>query len=326
MKQAVRLSAVGDVYLNRITPESAFYKVSDLLKESDLIFCNLEAPLTVKTSPSSERLAPLRSNPEMVNGLAYAGFNIVSVANNHTMDYGPDGFKETMNCLGTKKISYVGGGMNLKSALKPRIMEIKDFTVAFLAFESTIWSFGAEAREWRPGIAKVNISPLLPEPHINKPDFERIVESIHDAEDEADVLVVSMHWGVELSETLAVHQTAMGHSIIDAGADLIIGHHPHLLQAVETYHGGLICYSLGNFVFDTDDPFPKETAILQANLTEDGVEEACLIPCVINAQGQPVPVFPPDEKYDEIYDKLNNLSGDFKTELYRDKKGIKIKL
>jgi len=322
----VYLSAVGDVYLNRSPPESAFYEVLNSFKERHLIFCNLEAPLTVKTSPLLERLSPLRSSPDMIDGLIYAGFNIVSLANNHTMDYGSDALIETINCLESKKILYVGGGRDLKSALQPCIVKVGNSTIAFLAFESTIWSFGAEAKEWRPGISKINISALLPEPHVNKPDLQILKKSIRDAKEAADVVVLSMHWGVELSETLAVHQTALGHSAVDAGADLIIGHHPHILQGVEVYRKGIICHSLGNFVFDTDDPFPKETVILQVTLTKDGVEEAYLTPCFINIQGQPAPVSYGSEKYNKTFKNLRGLSKDLKTELFTDEKGIIIKL
>jgi poly-gamma-glutamate synthesis protein (capsule biosynthesis protein) len=172
----------------------------------------------------------------------YAGFDVLSIANNHILDYGADAVLDTLTLLGNNGIGVVGGGTNYIEAHQPFVKAIQNTKISFLGYTNLISpSLGLKT-------AKPNIAFL---------DIDQAIVDIKEARKVADLVVVSLHWGNEYETNHNSEQERVARALIDAGAHLIIGHHPHVIQEVKEYHGGYIAYSLGNFVFDQN--FSQET-------------------------------------------------------------------
>jgi poly-gamma-glutamate synthesis protein (capsule biosynthesis protein) len=267
---SVTLVAVGDVLLargvgrgiDRFGTDWPFEEVAQIIGSADIAFCNLECPVSADGVRVNKPIA-FKGSPKTVDALSCAGFDIVSLANNHSLDCGRTGLRETTRCLEEQGIGYVGAGEDLAQASEPVIVEVDGLEIAFLArnalLPECVW-----LRPDAPGVA-----PL---------DTESIERDVRDAARRSDVVIVSLHWGVEYSRVPREQQKELAHRIVDAGAELVIGHHPHVLQPIEHYHGGVIAYSLGNFVFDS--PFRKcrDSAILRCRLSRDGVSDVEMIP------------------------------------------------
>lgn len=240
---------VGDIMLSRSVGaliekkgdyNLPFINIADFLKSADLTFANLENPVSSRGVNVGSKYS-FRADPRTIEGLKYAGFNIVSIANNHMWDYGREAFLDTMTHLREAGIDFVGGGNNSKEAHQPVIKDVKGTKVAFLAYTEFLQSV----------IAGKNSAG------ITRWDMEQMKKDIIAAQNESDLVVVSFHWGDEYQTKHNLKQEQFAKAAIDAGADLIIGHHPHVVQEVEQYKEGWIAYSLGNFVFDQN--FSKET-------------------------------------------------------------------
>src|SRR5690606_1761556 len=209
------------------------------LKNADLTIGNLETPLTDRGSPMVEKTYLFRNPPDKVApALKSAGFDIVTLANNHILDYGVEGLRDTIRSLQDVGIAHVGAGMNLQEARRPVVLTLPDGqTVGFLGYSNT---FPEEfwATPSSPGTAFGHVK------HVQS-DVQALVER------NIDIIVVSFHWGRERQPRLRAYQPLLAHAAIDAGADLVLGHHPHILQGVERYKNGLVLYSLGNYTFST---------------------------------------------------------------------------
>jgi len=243
----VRIVFCGDVMLDRnpghalAHGEDPFADVASLLKNADLAVCNLECvvarhgthvlkPYTFKARPSC--LAVLQQH-----------FGAVSVANNHSGDYGPDGLLEELTLLEKASLPYFGGGRDRKEAHRPLILRRNGRRIALLGYnEFPPRSF--EAGEHRAGTAW-----LTPADAIADIKAARAI-------DHADLVIPVLHWGEELESSPSDSQKVLARSFIDAGADAVIGAHPHVSQTVDIYKGRPIIYSLGNFVFDYDPGDP----------------------------------------------------------------------
>ncbi|GAB3353370.1 CapA family protein [Amycolatopsis echigonensis] len=254
----------GDVNLQgRASPETAFAPLSSLLTGADVRFVNLEGPLSGSTGLDIPHKPNWRhSQPEMVAALTAAEIDVVSVANNVT--YPPAAAMASLAVLDRAGIAHCGAGANLAEAHAPAILERSGGRIAFLAYTSLCWPVGQEATEDSPGVAVAGAyTSYQPDPRVldvpGRPpivhttpvrrDLELLLADIRRARAEADHVVVSMHWGLPGQE-LAEYQVTYAHAIIDAGADLVVGHGPHTVQPVEVYRGCPILYSLGNLVFD----------------------------------------------------------------------------
>lgn len=294
----VTLVAGGDVMLGRSLGEGIlangagypFEFISALLSAADIAFVNLEVPVTGREAPVDKDFV-FRAPPEAVGSLVGAGIDVVSLANNHMYDQGPDGLLDTIANVGGGGIKTVGAGHNLGEARSPLFVDAGGLRIAFLAYVNTpsdsVSGFDVsqtQATETTPGVNWLSV--------------ERVQEDVAAARPLADVVVVSMHTGYEYQEVLSELQTQAAHAAIDAGAALVIGAHPHVLQGIETYNGGLILYSLGNFVFDFDfvdylyDGLPSSLSVLvNIELTRDGVASCSIVPVIIGeADGRPRPV------------------------------------
>lgn len=274
----VSLVAVGDVMLGRAVgelmaahaPSYPFWHMGDLLEEADIAFGNLEHPITSRGAPRGG--ISLRGRPEVAGGLREAGFDILSLANNHIADYGDDGLLDTMAYLEGEGIAHVGleGGEAERQAAV--ILEVKGLRIAFLAYN--------------------HIGPRIvgEDGGTNGPAWlepESVYADVRRAAAHSDFVVVSLHWGTEYLPQPDEFQRQVASRTLEAGADLMIGHHPHVVGEVAFEERGFVAYSLGNFVFD--QPFSVETMqglALRGLIDRTGLKQVQLIPVQIET-GQP---------------------------------------
>ncbi|MCJ7752517.1 MAG: CapA family protein, partial [Armatimonadetes bacterium] len=277
---AVTLVAVGDVQLGRGVgrlierhgPNYPFEHVRDIIQEADLAVFNLECALSENGTPIQKRFS-FRADPIAADGLARAGVDIAVLANNHSVDCGRWASPETIDALESRGIACVGGGADMATAADPIVVERNGLRLAFLA-RTFILPDGVIYREDVPTVATY--------------DPDRIEEEIRAARRLADVVIVSLHWGVEYARQPQESQRRIARRLIDAGADLVIGHHTHTPQPVERYKDGIIAYSLGNFVFDSHAEGGRRGIMLRCTITKAGIVEYQEIPMEIE-RGQPFP-------------------------------------
>ena len=246
----VQMVLVGDIMLSRAIGRisadkndftAPFVATADALRSADIAFGNLESPISAGGAQSGSTYS-FRANPRTVEGLVAAGFDVLSVANNHIWDYGRDAFNDTLSILKKNGITPVGGGETYGEAHSPKIITVGKTRVAFLAYTNLLPArLGEEAAA----------------PVVARYDDNILKTDIAVAREVADVVVVSFHWGEEYQTKHNTAQERVARLAIDAGANLVIGHHPHVVQEAEEYNGGYIAYSLGNFVFDQN--FSEDT-------------------------------------------------------------------
>ena len=213
----------------------------EIMKGMDQMWINNEFVYSRRGEPLPTKMWTFCGDPDNVSYLKDLGVDIVGLANNHTFDFGEVSFLDTLETLEKAQIPYVGAGRNLEQAQAPVYLEADGFKIAYVAAsraEYTIYT--PEAAETEPGILWCY-------------DYTRFLESIKKAAENADYVIALPHWGVEHSTVLEDEQIYGAHALIDAGADAVIGAHPHILQGIEYYEGKPILYSLGNFWFDDYD-------------------------------------------------------------------------
>ena len=241
----VTLVAVGDLMFSRTVglkvaenggPDAAFERVRDYLRSGDITFGNLETALTPGRAIQPGEMT-FRSDPAVAASLAAAGFDVISLANNHVPNFGAAGVMDTLKYLDAARVGHAGAGADAAAARAPAVIERSGLRFAFLAYnDADVVPADYFAAPDRPGTAVMDVGSLRTD--------------VAAARAAADIVVVSMHSGTEYVPGPNKRQVAFAHAAIDAGADLVIGHHPHVVQTVETYAGKPILYSLGNFVFD----------------------------------------------------------------------------
>lgn len=250
-----------------------FLKISEFLKSADLVFGNLEGPISNR-GRNQGNIYSFRANPEAVKGLKFAGFDILSLANNHIWDWGKEALEDTISILKENGIEPIGVGRNYSEANRAIIKEINKTKIAFLAY-TNLYPKDLEAKEKSPGISSF--------------DIERVKNEIKQLKEKnTNIVVISFHWGEEYKTRSDRTQQNIAYSLIEAGADLIIGHHPHIVQEIEQYKGKFIAYSLGNFVFDQN--FSKETMrglMLKVTVKNKEISEILPIEIEINSTFQP---------------------------------------
>jgi len=310
-EDSITLVAVGDIMLGGTAEEIMlkngydypFKHTRHLLSNADIVIGNLEGPLTSSETPQiSDKQYLFRSPPQAVSpALRRAGFNAMNLANNHILDYGMNGMNETIQFLDQFGITSVGAGQNLSEARAGRIIRTAHGDVALLGYSLTFpeafWATGT-----RPGTAFGH--------------RKQIVEDIQRLSQQADYVVVSFHWGREKSETLRPYQPRLARAAIDAGADIVLGHHPHILQAIEAYKHGLIIYSLGNYVFGSYSQDARNSVVARIYLHNGSFYSAELTPInVLNTQVvfQPAPL--KEEAAAGVIQHINQLSASRNTRL-----------
>jgi len=258
---------VGSMIL-RYGPEFPFRYVVSILRDADITFANLESVVSGPDGWMSSRRIQMQMNPIAISGLRYAGFNVVSLANNHAMQHGKEGLLKTIALLRGQNIESVGVESPDEGIHNRYAFTKGDIRVCLLGYNC------------RP--PKYSTAPLY-----TRGDLHRMIRDIQSVREESDVVVLSLHWGEEFVECPSPAQVRIAHELIDAGAHLILGHHPHILQGIEQYGNGLVAYSLGNFVFDLWQTRLRETIIFKARFSKEKMVDFKVIPAVINDFHQP---------------------------------------
>lgn len=239
----------------------------ETIAESDIFMANLEFPFSERGTQAVDKQFTFRVSPSRVSILQEIGPDIVTVANNHALDYGTDALLDTCDTLDGAGILHVGAGKNMEEAKQPQIIEKNGKKIGFLGVSRVFPTGGWAAGPSHPGMFSAY-------------DTAPVVQEIQKVKKECDYLVVYVHWGIERNTQPEAYQREMGHQYIDAGADLVVGSHPHVLQGIEPYQGKWILYSLGNFVFGSSIP---ETMLVQASVDAQGETALSLVPATSSA-------------------------------------------
>lgn len=347
------LAATGDFMLQhrlRPTPDDSV-SLHTLLAGADDVFANLEVVLTSRTAGVG-KYVHLRCDPALAGELAAVGVTVVTLANNHACDFGYGGLTDTMQALRGVGVASVGAGMDESEAMAPTVVLRSGVRVAFMGFATTLPA-GFAAGRGVPGVAPIRVvsrfvvdTATLEESPGTAPyvetlclpgEAERAEAAVEAAKRDADLVIVALHWGVPfgwvaaMQDELADYQRPLAHGLVDAGADAVVGHHPHVLHGVEFYKGRPICYSLGNFVFHPwEDPVGGQQYLSYPNYAVNphrgresrlgGVArlswenrttraELAVLPYRLDNDGEPVPATA--SGLDEIRTRLGQLSARF---------------
>ncbi|GIO68848.1 CapA family protein [Paenibacillus cookii] len=270
-----------------------FHYLGDMFKKDDLTLGNLETPVTTGGVSAQNKQFVFKSSPQALEALRAAGMDVVNLGNNHILDQGEVGLLDTINYLDQSGIQYVGAGKDADRAYQPVYFERGGMKIAVIGasrvYPETNWAAGTN----KPGVASAYDKA------------SRVIATIGEARKKADLVIVMVHWGIERALTPNDIQKKLGHDFIDAGADLIIGGHPHVLQGLEQYKGKWIAYSTGNFIFTkSGTPSTWKTAVFQATCKKSGCSMK-LVP--FHAElGQPVPMNA--QEGSQLMKELQNLS------------------
>lgn len=338
---SVTLLAVGDVGICRAKPETMLAGVRNTLRGGDIVFGQLETTVSERGARAPHAKLAMRSPPAMLGVCADAGFGVMSFAGNHCMDWGREAFADTFAHAREAGVALCGAGETLTQARTPVVVAKRGVRVAFVAV-SSILPDGYWAEAERPGCAPMRAfthyemiehdQPGTP-PRIHTTphpgDLKRMCEDIGAARALADVVVLSIHWGIHLVPAeIAAYQYEVARAAIDAGADLVLGHHPHILKGVSFHRGKPIFFSMGNFAieqpqawdpgilqhhsfkqlmalnpdFDLESayllpPDTRHTLIVRAELSAGGVAGLSFLPCWINDRSEPQRLEPDDPKF-----------------------------
>ncbi|MBR5510460.1 MAG: CapA family protein [Lachnospiraceae bacterium] len=296
----VRISFAGDVqfseqYLSDYDQKgiSALTdtEMLSLMQDSDLFLLNEEFPFSLRGEPMPDKQFTFRTDPKYVKILQELGTDIVTVANNHALDFGMDAFCDTLDTLNQADITYIGGGYDITEASAAAVRTIEGQTFAFLGATRVSPSYSWYANSSQPGLFQTY-------------DPAGLNEAIKTADAAYDHVIVFVHWGIERNDIPEEYQRVLAKGYIDAGADLIVGCHPHVLQGFEYYKNVPIVYSLGNYLFGNRT---GETLLLQAVFSPEGTLDIELVPCqrkngVLSRIQEPA----------ALYDYLNSISFDAK--------------
>jgi poly-gamma-glutamate capsule biosynthesis protein CapA/YwtB (metallophosphatase superfamily) len=352
----VMVYAVGDVGPDRADPGSMFKNVTALFHQADLVFCQLENNLSKRgTGPYAKDVV---RNPETAAALKKAGFKVVSTAGNHCMEAGVDAFYDTIENLKNQDLRVLGVGKDIEEARRPVIVEIKGTRIAFLGY-SSVTSHEHLAGVGKPGCAPLRAWTLYEQVEPSQPgtpgqphtfpypeDLSAMVEDIKKTRFLADVVIVSMHGGIHITPAvIADYQKEYAHRAIEAGADLILQHHSHILKGIEVYSGKVIFYGLGNFAIelhfmtkewaeiprikdmrrglnpDWNPPYPdypsypfppdsRKTIIVKFVVSGKTLSRVSFIPAYINNNSEPEILSSNDKRFAEVVYYINNISKD----------------
>jgi hypothetical protein len=355
MDQNITLIAVGDVIIDREEPASIFKYVANILRSGDITFANCDQVYSNKGYPYISRTHVFRSDPDKtIAALNEVGINVVSLANNHSMDMGPDALLDTVDKLKKSGISAVGVGKNLGEARKPVIIERKGSKIGFLAY-GCVGPEKAIATAEQPGYApvrawtiyrQVDDQPGSP-PQIvtlaNRDDLLNMEDDIRKLKSMVDIVAVSFHWGLHFQPVkIPMYEFEVGHTAVDAGADIILGGHAHLLKGIEFYKGKCIFHGLNDFateltglplssfkkglldrvergyhpyyepdpeyISDPRQPEARATIIAKILIGNGKIERISCIPCYVNKISDPEKVTRDDARGREVFDYLGKIS------------------
>ncbi len=277
LEARVRIKAVGDIMLarsigRRIAKEgwrSVFEAGEKSLSGADILVANLECCISTRGKPQIKSYT-FRANPGAATALANAGFSLVSLANNHAMDYGPEALAETIALLDALGIAHVGAGPNLAEARRPAILSRGGLRLAFLGYASVaVESGGFDIRSWKATAERPGLALAIP---------ADIRADVGSALRQADAVIVLLHAGQEGSAARTRVQEEAARTAIDAGAILVIGSHAHVAQELAVYGSGRIAYGLGNWIFDGFGEIGDSGAVLDATIQAFVPENGASLP------------------------------------------------
>ncbi|MEV1128697.1 CapA family protein [Agromyces sp. NPDC049794] len=354
MTDTIRFTAVGDVGPERADVDSLFEYVADHLRSADLAFMQLEMTLTDRGQRVPQTKHTSRTDAAAAHAFRRAGFHVASWASNHALDWGYEGFIDTIDALEAAGIVPLGVGRDLDEARRIRVIEARGIRVAVLAYCS-ILPAEYHATPNRAGVAPLRAftvhEPAEPDqpgtparlftfPH---PDDQRgMIDDIARARELADAVIVSAHWGIHFTHAdLADYQRTLGRAAIDAGADLVIGHHAHILKGVEMYRGRAIFHSLGNFAIELPmdeehanrpsfrhllslhpgwepdiggmfnfPPDARKSMVVSCDIGREGVGRVRFRPVMIDRMAVPELLSAGDSRFDEVVDYVRRITAD----------------
>jgi len=332
--QSVFVTLVGD--LNLGTPINP-YNVLELIKKDfdsfDVKFCNLEGCLFDPNIKLEHKPGWRHCDHALAKVLAELKLNAAACANN--VHFGEAAIKHSLSVLDKYNIAHAGAGLNRSEARRPAIFESHGITFGMLSYTSVFWPTGQAASENQAGVATIKVytsyephrrlfeMPGAPPTTLTRPDEKdcaEVTRDITELRQKVDVLVVYFHWGVSGQHEVCQYQTTLGRLAVNAGADLVIGSHPNVVQAIEVYEGKPIFYSLGNFIFGSDfQPARgyRKGLVAIAEVKNRRVFQLSVVPSAINTKEQPALLAPDQPESVTIMDNVNKLSSAFGTELQR---------
>ncbi|MEB3295592.1 MAG: CapA family protein [Synechococcales bacterium] len=297
---SVSLLFAGDVtltnsYSDKVSTDHKWaFAPMEEMRQVDVSMVNLEAPFTTATQPLPGKKHNFKAPLENVQVLQNGGIDIVNLANNHTMDYEAAGLTETLTTLTEAGIQHVGAGLNSQQARRPVIMDVKGQRVAYLGYyDADLHAAGQKSAGTNPR------------------HNDRVSADIKAIRHQVDWVIVNYHWGEELAKYPGDWQIDLARFTIDQGADLVVGHHPHVLQGAEVYRGRPIVYSLGNFIFGGKSVSDYDTAALKVSLRDRQMKVELLPVQVKNFQARVVG----GQAGDHILEQVKNVSDIFQEPL-----------
>ena len=334
------IGLVGDIMIQSPTVQArrsavpGFEAALNALRANEIAIGNLEMPLSNRGYRVPKH-SNLRSAPEIMDDIVAMELDAVSLANNHMMDYGPDALYDTIAACEDAKLPACGAGKDLDAAVAPVILESSAGRIGMISVASTL-PVESDAGSGKPGIAPIRIgysfevdANLLVEQPGTMPvvhtwavqdDVDVVTEAIQALRKEVDTVIVAIHWGVPqwwmspYQGLLAEYQQPLGHALIDAGADVIWGHHSHVLHPVEVYNGRPILYSLGNFIFEEPRAFMEPESFI-VSITPGDPLAVELTPIWVDEEG--FPLLATGDRAAAIIDHLEEISRRFDTKISR---------
>jgi hypothetical protein len=332
---SLKLMMVGDLILDEPDPDSFFEPARSTLQQADFLVGHVEVPHTRRGRENSTDVPAPPSDPDNLAALKRAGFQVATLAGNHIYDAGPDGIEDTITMLRQLDIAAAGAGMNLAEARKPAIVERQGLKVGTLSY-NCVGPKDSWANEKKAGCAYVQVITHYELDHASPGGTPRIytfaepestdamLTDVEKLRREVDILIVALHKGIgHTPAALAMYERPLAKATIDAGADIVLGHHAHILKGIEMYKGRPIYHGLGNFVtvtralnieenpnpkrlewarrrrelfgFEPDPNYPtypfhpeaRNAMIAVCEIGAEGVRKAGFIPCWVNPEGQP---------------------------------------
>lgn len=294
------IAIAGDVHFEgRVAdlladPSTALGPVAEIFKAADYSMVNFETSVTERTTAQPKQYK-FKTTPAAFQAVKDAGIDLVSLANNHVLDYGRAGLTDTLAAADAAGVPHIGAGKDVKAALAPVVADLNGTRVAFVGV-SQIWELWDTwmATGDRPGIAHTAHENL-------------VTEAVRDAKEQADVVILMMHWGTEGRECPNDEQKDWAKRLSDAGADAIIGTHAHLMQGEGWMNDSYVFYGLGNFLWWWDDAFSNDTGVLELTVANGKLTGTRFVPARISSTGQPIPST--GAEAERISKKLDGLRG-----------------
>lgn len=260
-------------YIDMNGGASAMANIADMLSQADVTIANVESPLSDNDSePIADKDVYILGRPSAIEGIVNSGIDIASLANNHIMDYTGPALQDTLNALDGAGILHAGAGMNEAEADKIVEMTVNGASIAFFSWTDIVPD-NFVAYDDQPGVASARLN------------MDDACKRVREAKETHDVVIVAMHWGIEYQDYIDDYtQRTPAHKLVDAGADVIVGNHPHVLEGVEFYNGSLIAYAHGNCVFRQAFEYGNthESYVLDFDITENGIQNVVATPLYLD--------------------------------------------